>query len=683
MTAFKRFTLNLEPNLDNERYVCLAGYNFKTMVYEPFIDTIPPQPDDQRILQCSGPFELEADSTAIVLIGIMFAQWHDFYLRPDSALVQIDNTCQFIFDMNWLLPGPPAPPSLTCVPGDAQITLVWDNAPEYTPDPYWDVVGTDPTSPLYDPYYERYDFEGYRVWRSQTGQSGSWERLAVCDLYNTITFEAISADGSDTIYAENTGIFHSYLDDDVRNGFTYHYAVTAFDRNWVISAYDSIWVIDSIWYIDTIPEPDESTLVYVYDTLEVTGPHALTFESGQVGVQSASRRDPANFVPGICSLVMISGNELLADNVVLDMPYPLDMTSSDMYLDYLDVVYDSATHGGLFTGYLRDTDGSNVDSVFLVVGNNDLVITHAFSILHGITVEANLDFDSIPTDESVFREIKRESGTYPESLIVASLPGPWWSYFAFWAYRGNDYQIEWYAKTGGSDGNSVRVTDLMTGEAIPYRPYDPDMNHTYDSQADGWCFQAHLDVSDTLVLNGTPPATRNTKFLYINGGLIGLNKGGPMMPTGPVPSTNDVWLTDANEDFAPAPLSASFEIHSTPAYFDTSTQLEAFNVKVVPNPYLLNNEWQTSFRQRRLKFINLPADCTIRIFNLNGELVKTLLHHHTLEPAEGKQEVANSAGGDEWWDLLSNMGQLVSSGIYIYHIQSTVGEQVGKFVVIR
>jgi len=63
--------------------------------------------------------------------------------------------------------------------------------------------------------------------------------------------------------------------------------------------------------------------------------------------------------------------------------------------------------------------------------------------------------------------------------------------------------------------------------------------------------------------------------------------------------------------------------------------------------------------------------------------VKTLLHHHTLEPIEGQQEVTNSAGGDQWWDLLSDMGQLIASGIYIYHVQSAVGEQVGKFVVIR
>jgi hypothetical protein len=29
------------------------------------------------------------------------------------------------------------------------------------------------------------------------------------------------------------------------------------------------------------------------------------------------------------------------------------------------------------------------------------------------------------------------------------------------------------------------------------------------------------------------------------------------------------------------------------------------------------------------------------------------------------------------------MGQLVASGIYIFHVQSDVGDQVGKFVVVR
>jgi hypothetical protein len=86
-----------------------------------------------------------------------------------------------------------------------------------------------------------------------------------------------------------------------------------------------------------------------------------------------------------------------------------------------------------------------------------------------------------------------------------------------------------------------------------------------------------------------------------------------------------------------------------------------------------------NFAERRLKFINLPAECTIRVFNLNGELVRTIIHHATTEDGL----VVNDAGGDEWWDLLSENRQLVASGVYIFHVQSDVGEQVGKFVVVR
>jgi hypothetical protein len=58
-------------------------------------------------------------------------------------------------------------------------------------------------------------------------------------------------------------------------------------------------------------------------------------------------------------------------------------------------------------------------------------------------------------------------------------------------------------------------------------------------------------------------------------------------------------------------------------------------------------------------------------------LIKTLKHSET--SARG---VRNDLGGDEWWDILSENRQVVASGVYIYHIDSEVGEQVGKFVII-
>jgi len=143
---------------------------------------------------------------------------------------------------------------------------------------------------------------------------------------------------------------------------------------------------------------------------------------------------------------------------------------------------------------------------------------------------------------------------------------------------------------------------------------------------------------------------------------------------------SDEWLVSANADYTPATVYGTIGVSAEPASYTTNEL--TLHVKVVPNPYVVGNEWQQRILERRLRFINLPSTCTIRIFNLNGELVRTILHVDTSIPEDGPV-VPNNLGGDEWWDLLSDFGQIVASGIYIFHIDSNVGEQIGKFVVVR
>jgi len=102
MTALKRFTLSLDPNLDNERYLTLAGYNYQTMMYEPF-DTLPSMPDDQRFLMACGPFSVRADSTVAVIIAVMFAEWQSLYDAPDSALAFVNRDAEEWYEMYWHL----------------------------------------------------------------------------------------------------------------------------------------------------------------------------------------------------------------------------------------------------------------------------------------------------------------------------------------------------------------------------------------------------------------------------------------------------------------------------------------------------------------------------------------------------------------------------------------------------
>lgn len=227
--------------------------------------------------------------------------------------------------------------------------------------------------------------------------------------------------------------------------------------------------------------------------------------------------------------------------------------------------------------------------------------------------------------------------------------------------------------------NTVEVTDLVTGDVIPYQQFQN--NPATVALGAGWCFTWHTPSTawskpshDTVQAFPTFAASQCTRYLYINGGMIALRNNNYMLDT-ILPVDGETWILRANQDYLPPSVYGSVKITGTPGVF-TDTVM-TLNVKVVPNPYIIWNEWQTQFVQRRLKFINLPNRCTIRIFNLNGELVRTLLHNDTSEGG-----VSNDLGGDEWWNILNEYRQLVASGVYIFHIESDIGEQVGKFVIL-
>ena len=83
----------------------------------------------------------------------------------DKALV-----AQAVFDAKFLLPYAPDAPDFYLVPGDNQVTVVWQPSLTETPghgDPYFNVA-SDALSPLYDQDYRANDVEGYRIYRGRT-----------------------------------------------------------------------------------------------------------------------------------------------------------------------------------------------------------------------------------------------------------------------------------------------------------------------------------------------------------------------------------------------------------------------------------------------------------------------------------------------------------------------------------
>ncbi|MCD4777246.1 MAG: hypothetical protein K8S15_14505 [Candidatus Aegiribacteria sp.] len=95
------------------------------------------------------------------------------------------------------------------------------------------------------------------------------------------------------------------------------------------------------------------------------------------------------------------------------------------------------------------------------------------------------------------------------------------------------------------------------------------------------------------------------------------------------------------------------------------------NVTVVPNPYRGSAPWEQTYLDK-IAFINLPAMCNIHIYTLAGDHVITLEHRSW----SGNE-------GTEFWDLVSRNDQEVTSGLYIYRVETEDDYVIGKFAIIK
>jgi len=84
-------------------------------------------------------------------------------------------------------------------------------------------------------------------------------------------------------------------------------------------------------------------------------------------------------------------------------------------------------------------------------------------------------------------------------------------------------------------------------------------------------------------------------------------------------------------------------------------------IKVYPNPF------KPSEGHTEVTFSNLPSGASVKIFHIEGRIIATL-----------KEE-----GGMARWKVEDSEGNEVSSGFYLYSVESDKKRQTGKVVIIR
>ncbi len=159
--------------------------------------------------------------------------------------------------------------------------------------------------------------------------------------------------------------------------------------------------------------------------------------------------------------------------------------------------------------------------------------------------------------------------------------------------------------------------------------------------------------------------------------MVLINKNGDIGATPPsgtynqdLPETGTIFRLSTTK---PNAVTDTFVIHSTakPGFDRTAAavHLDKQHIKVVPNPYYGFSSYDQNQFNRRVKITGLPDRCTIRIFNVAGDLIRTI-NHEASSNNDRSADTNPEFTSIEIWDLSSDKGLFVTSGMYFLHIDA-------------
>jgi hypothetical protein len=742
MTSFQIFTIDVDPPKAGDRYMELTGRFYLTpTIYNAYEkDTFGPK--DKRFVQNSGPFTLAPDSVAPLVVGVMGG-------LDSATIVKNADKAQDIFDSGFLAPYPPVAPNLTAVPGDHKVFLFWDNLPEVTPDPYffhldttamkkykaYDLAGykvykarnvadlSDPTKRKLIGWFDKAD--GFTIVRdAQLVFRVRGDTLGGRKTDTLVKWDTLGTDNGLRYSLVDSGQFLNVDSMGIANGLPYFYGVTGYDYQ-----YYTQW----------------DTITHKYDTLS-GNPTTLEGSASEKFVIAIPRTPPqdlslANINPanwqihgGAYKSGLVYNPSVANPDTVTKYPstyqyqflptvkYPAPGNWGNFLPSYSLLIKDVTNNRYATTQKVKpgtDTTAQGpqlvtvVDTVTLGIDTTQgsggtLIYTPGKSVmLRGIEFGLR---DTVKWMKFKSGTFSVSTGNYDPSLLLADTavttwpPNPSLPRFGFkpqyWAFRGSLFSITWHRKTGTAVGDSIwaNVRDSTNQVDVP-----PETLAVSDAaKASGWCFggngtnaKGKLWIDSTMARDTLTPVPTKYPATWLTlcgrrywfAGKRGGYDGRPMYwPGGVSPiKEGDVWLVQQQGVQVPCDGNwMQFTPTSNKVAAGGKALLDA--IKVVPNPYLVLNGWDTNRQDKHLMFTHLPTKCTIRIYTLAGDLVKIIYHDGTQNTfsALGGTTPVGGTGGTEFWNLLTYNSQLIASGIYLYHVEAPgIGNKIGKFAVIQ
>ena len=736
--AHKRITISTDPTTDAEMYALIST---------PGVEPLPANYDDQRFIQSYGPVESLAPGESFnIIMAVAIGEGL-------AGLQASSDWAQKLYDDAYVAPAPPPSPLVTAYPADKQVTLVWDSEERWVDsgasksiEEYIDV--TDPEkifegyrvyrrdisydestgNPVEDwtmlmefdkpsatgnfftvshvgkqsdatienmgdePFFA--DFFKSAVYVIKFNSSTSFE-VVNTTLWEVMAYNAaFPADGGgyvvikdpntgepypDSTYrsgaqiyfgglyvqitdgpsgppvagdifqivstpsqalGEDAGIKNFYTDAGLTNGLEYTYAVTSFDtgnpKTGLISMESSqietmVHIVpraEPAGYQDAAAEIEQQGEGSVTVEPMVLAPNKVTGHQYKIVWHGAKQIGPGAYITG-------PGYQPPAYEIV-------DMTTNETVVEKQFFDWFDPEHGEAV-----EVLSPMLDGIVLKIKG------------------VNVSYES-PTENPI-NDVKLTAGSVTGWEVDIQSPGfgenTWPN--VFWAtyYRPHTYSITFV------DDAHIKVVDEDTGEEIQFN----------DQRADGYAILTGTGWRDEYVRAETPDFFR----IYIRGGYVFIRDPNHEISAG------DVFSVEMGGVSAPQDGDQSLLNTQEETLDAENIEADLGRIRVVPNPYFVTNRAVTSEGTDKVFFTHLPPRCTIRIYTLAGELVRTIEHESTALYNPDVRLAQGDKGGTASFELLNRYNQALASGVYIFHVEArdesdiVVGNKLGRFAIIR
>lgn len=154
--------------------------------------------------------------------------------------------------------------------------------------------------------------------------------------------------------------------------------------------------------------------------------------------------------------------------------------------------------------------------------------------------------------------------------------------------------------------------------------------------------------------------------------LVGWDIGSRPPYNPPLPETGTVFRITSTKTIQPGDVySFSTEGYAPEDGDLTSRQSSLEDIGIVPNPYKGASDYEVSQLIDEVRFTNLPDEAIIRVFTLNGTLIKTI-----------NKQTPNVATIS--WNLTTDHNLPIASGLYLVNVEVPgVGSHTIKFAVVK